>query len=80
MKQEDDVREDDQDDLLTERRPQCGNAPVDEFAAIIEGLDAHARRQAWRDLCDFFLHPRDDLSGIGACAHHDRAANDFVTL
>ena len=53
---------------------------VNQFAAVVKGFDADARRQARRDLRDLGLHVADDLHRVFAGAHDDDAADGFVSV
>ena len=80
MKQKDDVRERDQDDLLDERVLQRANGAVDQFAAIVKRFDRHARREARGDARDLFLHGLDHGVSVFARAHDDHAPDDFMAV
>ena len=80
MPEEDDVRERDENDFLGERVLERVNGALDEFRAVVEGLDGHAGRKARLDLADFFLHAVDSSECVLAVAHHDDAADHFATV
>ena len=80
MKQEDDVRERDEDDLLGERVLEGVDGPVDQFAAVVEGFDRHAGRQAGRDRGDPFLHALDDRVRVLAIPHDHNPAHHFTPV
>jgi hypothetical protein len=59
-----DVRERDEDELLQQRVLQRADGVVDQLAAVIEGLDRDAGRQAGRDLGDLFFDALDHRLGV----------------
>ena len=80
MKEEDDVRERHENDFFGERVLQRLDRAVDQFAAIVEGLDRHARRQTRRDLRNLLFHALDHVMRVFAGAHDDDAADDFAAI
>ena len=80
MPEEDDVRERDENDFLGERVLERVNRALDEFRAVVEGLDGHAGREARLDLADFLLYAVDGRKRVLAVAHHDDAADHFAAV
>ena len=80
MPEEDDVRERDEEDFLGERVLECVDRPLDEFGAVVEGLDGHAWREARLDLANLLLHAVDGRERVLAVAHHDDAADHFAPV
>ena len=80
MPEEKNVSEGDEDDFLQECVLEGVDGMVNEFAAVVKGLDCNARRQAWLDLGDLFLDAFDDGFGIFPSAHDDGATDGFMTI
>jgi hypothetical protein len=59
MEQKHDADERDDDTLLDQRALECFDRAVDELRAVIDRFDAHALRQARRDLDQSLLYVTD---------------------
>ena len=80
MPEENNVRESHEDDFLGERVLERVNRAVNQLAAVVERLDAHARRKARRKLRDALLDALDDGLRVLAVPHDDCAADDFMPV
>jgi hypothetical protein len=80
VEQEQDVRERHENDLLGERVLERVDGAADEVAAVVEGFDGHAGREARGERGEAGLHVLNDLPGVLAVAHDDNAADDLPAV
>src|SRR5258706_9624107 len=59
---------------------QRANGGLNQFGAVVEGNDMHARRQAGFDPPDFLLHAVDHVFRVFARPRHDHASDGFGTV
>ncbi len=78
MEQEKNDDNRDEHGLLGQRVLERVERAVNQFAAVIKGFDADARRQARRNLRNLGFHVADDLHRVFAGAHDNDAADGFV--
>ena len=80
VRQEEHVGEDDQQRLLDQRAAQRAHGAVDQTRAIVEGDDAHSRREPALDLRDLRLDAPEDLRRALAVADRHHAAHHLAAV
>jgi hypothetical protein len=75
VREEDEVGERDEDQLLDERPLERVGGAVDELRAVVEGHDAHALGEPRLQLFKLALDRLDDFEDVDAVARHDHAAH-----
>jgi hypothetical protein len=78
VQEKEDADQRDDEHFLDQRVPQRVDGALDQFRAVVGGLDRDAGRQAVFQFGQFALASCDDLIGIGAEAGDDDAADRFA--